>query len=187
MANESEKGKDWLCHSCGVNVSSTSKKCHMCGSARPGDTDWICNICTFVNEENEEVCQMCLGEKPRDIGKMNSISNGDMNNKTWPCPACDYHNARTKLCRMCGYELGNKVTRQNGHNSKDNGVELAQENVQNDKPAVEVGSAAASAENLQKYSDPKSPSKHVDGNSLDDVFADIGGWDQDPKSPPDGI
>ena len=184
MANESEKGKDWLCHSCGVNVVSNLAKCHMCGCARPGDTDWICNICTFVNEDNDEVCTMCLGEKPRDLGKMGGISNGDMNNKTWPCPACDYHNSRTKLCRMCGYELGNKVTRQK---SKD-GVEVAQENgSKKDAVLIDVASANMAEDNLQNYSNPKSPSKHVDGNSLDDVFADIGGWDQDPKSPPDGI
>ena len=189
-----------MCHSCGTTVSSDKSKCHMCNTQRPGDTDWICNICTFVNEESAEVCQMCLGERPHILGKkkMNEKDNNSMNNKTWTCPACDYHNTKTKLCRMCGYELGNKVTRQNGGSSsisKQNGhneaVQLQEANGSKNKPMVDVASANTTQENLQNYSDPKSPSKvaDVDGNSGDydvDPFPEIAGW-ENPVSPPDGM
>lgn len=104
-------GADWLCPSCGIEVSGKLKACHLCNALRPGVNDWICNVCTFVNGQQDTVCQMCLSERPR--GDLSPRKDGKViSEKTWSCESCGYHNTNTACCRMCGFVKGDDPTPQ---------------------------------------------------------------------------
>eukprot|EP01083_Nonionella_stella_P022201 61413_1 len=178
------KGDDWLCHSCGVEVAADLNECHMCNAVRPGDTDWICSTCTFVNAEDDGVCQMCLSQKPSDELDPHNAKISLQAEETWSCPACQYHNAKTNCCRMCGYELGTEVTPQ-----------AAPPRKEDDDADANVLLELARGDNTKTHLDPNgskspmSPSKHVSANSGadEDVFAAIhSGWDL-PDAPDNEI
>merc|ERR1712154_1630 len=182
LKNQVNKGGDWLCHSCGVDVSGDLQECHMCNAVRPGETDWICRTCTFVNAEDDGVCQMCLSEAPHANNNNNANKMSWKSEETWSCPACKYHNTKTKCCRMCGYELGTKITPQNDEGSasepdqEDNVLlEIARNN--HHKQTIDVNKEKQQQSNKGKET-PISPNKHVSANSgNDDVFGAVAGWD----------
>jgi len=163
---------DWLCHSCGIDVSGDLNECHMCNAVRPGPTDWICDSCTFVNAEKVTVCTMCLSERPNVSSLSASNVLSIKSEQTWSCGSCGYHNTKTQMCRMCGYVLGNEVTPQNDGKS-DNEQEQ-----QKDKINININ---AKENEYNAQNGALSPSKHISANSgknAEDVFGslDQNGW-----------